>query len=319
MFLPELIYAYFEYKEHSTKENEVNIDCPFCIDNGHSPDKEQKLGINVVTEIAHCHRCDWRSGGRALYYALADEVNVHDNYETDRADLNTTVEKPKRTEFKLSRTKLPKEFEPLWEGNLDTLGKKALKYLTDRGISHGQIKRHKIGFAGAGKYGYRIILPIFYKGATVGFTARTFCNTDLKYLISDGEKFLYNYPRKGKRQSRCILLEGPFDVLNVERRISHYDCIGRQGSALTELQLRALSKYEEIIIWPDPDQPGIEGAINIAKTLKDETQAKLFGIHVRGMVHDPGDATEKEIRQAIKSIKPWTPALENRLLVSVLF
>lgn len=277
MYLVELINAYFEFHPHASKENEVMLKCPFCV--GHTTNQDRyTLGINTATEIGHCHRCDWRAGGKNLYTQLADEANVHEDYQTDNSLEQQELVKEKRTKFSLKRIALPKEFEPLWDTSLDRLGKRAKKYLTDRGITDGQIRRHKIGFCGAGKYSYRIILPICYRNACVGFTARTFANGDPKYLISDGEKFLYSYPRE--RRTRCILVEGPFDVLCIEKHIRDYDCIGRQGSALTELQLHALSKYEEIAIWCDPDAPGVEGGIKIAKILKDETDVKLFGVPI---------------------------------------
>jgi len=234
MYLSELIQAYYEYRPHASKENEVLVNCPFCADNGHSPDTEFKLGVNTQKELGHCHRCDWRAGGRNLYSHLAEEANVHECYETDTEE--HTLEKPKKTEFTLKRVTLPKEFEPLWQGDLDSLGRRALKYLTDRGITEGQLRRHKIGFCGTGKYGYRILLPITFKGICVSFTARSFVNAEPKYLISDGEKFLYGWPTK-RRKTRCLLVEGPFDVLNVEHYTKDFDVLGKQGSVLTDLQV----------------------------------------------------------------------------------
>ena len=323
MYLVELIQNYFsDFKTHASKEHEIMLDCPFCIDNGHSHDTEKRLGINTLAEKAHCHRCNWRGGGRNLYYALADTVNVVDEYETDNERVEL-VAKPKTTKFSLKKISLPAEYEPLWHDDLDSLGRKALRYLTDRGFSIESIKQHRLGFCGAGKYTHRIIIPVYYKKHVVGFTGRTFANAEPKYLNSDGEKFLFNYPRK-IRKEKCLLLEGFFDAANVFRYCHRdYDCIGLAGSALTDLQLKVLGRYSEIVVWNDPDQPGVEGAIKVIKTLKENTPAKLFGVSPDHTLvaegRDPGDMTKNEIRAALSRIKPWTASLENRLLVSVLF
>lgn len=324
MHLVELIQSYFpEHINHSSKENEILIKCPFC--EGHTATIERiTLGINTQTEIGHCHRCDWRAGGRNLYWALADEVNVKDDYETDNDLADTSSRMADKKTFKkiLKRIALPKEFEPLWtKDKLDHLGRKAKNYLLDRGITDGQIKRHRIGFCGAGKYSYRVILPIMYTTHIVGFTARSFAGAEPKYLNSDGEKFLYGYPRK-ERKSRCLLVEGPFDALNIEKYCDkEYDCIGRFGAILTDLQLKVLAKYDSVTVWTDPNKPGVDGAIACAKRLKEETTVKVFAVmpdrHI--VDRDPGELTGREVRAGLKRIKPWSEYVVNKLLVSVLF
>lgn len=317
MELSELISSYYEAVHHASKENEWTLYCPFCQGNGHVGPSRLTLGINTVKEIGHCHRCDWRASGRNLFYQLADEVNSNDEYTP--GEYYEVEQKKKPTKFSLKKVKLPKEFEPLWKDVNDKLGRHAKEYLTSRRITEEQIYKHRLGFCGAGKYSYRIILPIFYKEVCVGYTARTFADKEPKYLISDGEKFLYGYPTKRKR--RCILIEGPFDKLIVEQFIHDYDCIGRQGSALTDLQLYALSKYEEIVIWPDFDEPGIKGAVKVAKIISRETNCKLFGVKppkdFSGL--DPGELSKKQVSKCISNIRPWTPTLVKQLFVSVLF
>lgn len=318
MQLSELISAFFESVPHTTKENEVTLYCCFCNDNGHVGPARLTLGVNTLDEIAHCHRCDWRGGGKNLYYQLADEVNCNEEYESSKGEEVEQQSKSKKTKHSLKRVKLPKEFEPLWKGVNDKIGKKARQYLYDRRITDEQIRNHKIGFAAAGKYTGRIILPIYCRAACVGFTARSFQGQEPKYLIAPGDKFLYGYPTS--RKEACILVEGPFDKLNIERYVSEYDCLGGQGSALTDLQIHALSKYKKVVLWNDPDEAGVKGVEKEAKILQRETDCEIFGIKpIRDLDVDPGDMTKKQVLRCIDNIRPWSPVLLKQLYVRILF
>jgi DNA primase len=322
MKLAELIELYFsDYRAHSTKDSEIMICCPFCVENGRSQDIDYKLGINLEKEIAHCHRCDWRAGGDHLFDALADIANVDEAHEASTDVLPTTPSK-KEKPVKLRVTRLPTTYEPLWADNQDRIGMEALEYLLKRGITMQQIKKHRLGFCGAGQYVHRIIFPIFCRTHVIGFTARTFRKGEPKYLNSVGEKFLYNYPQRlALQKKKCLLVEGPIDVLSIEQVCSgKYDCIGRFGSSLTPIQLRALSRYKQIILWPDPDQAGVEGVIKVAKDLQDNTSSTIkCVVPDKDMVYDPGAMETEEIEEAIKSIAPWSSALISKLMVRVLF
>ena len=317
MQLSELISAYYEAIPHASKEHEWILFCPFCQSNGHVGASRQTLGVNVLKEVGHCHRCDWRGSGRNLFSQLADEVSVNEDYNPGE-DYEVEQKKEKPTTYSLKRVRLPREFESLWEDVNDRVGKKARQYLYDRGITPEQIRKHKIGFAAVGKYTGRIILPIIYRKAIVGFTARSFQGSEPKYLIAPGTKFLYGYPTK--RKEACILVEGPFDKLNIERYISDYDCIGGQGSALTDLQIHALAKYKKIVLWNDPDEAGVVGVTKEAKILKQETNCEIFGIKpVKNLDVDPGDMTEKQVLKCMANIRPWSQTLISQLKVSVFF
>ena len=54
-----------DYKPHSTKDDEVWICCPFCIDRGESRDDKYRLGINLFTGLAHCYNCHFKCFGEA--------------------------------------------------------------------------------------------------------------------------------------------------------------------------------------------------------------------------------------------------------------
>src|ERR1019366_3475412 len=50
-----------EYKLHASNDEEIEICCPFCVDEGTTQDTRFRLGINVGEEKAGCFNCGWTS------------------------------------------------------------------------------------------------------------------------------------------------------------------------------------------------------------------------------------------------------------------
>ena len=99
---------------------------------------------------------------------------------------------------------------------------KALSYLESRGFGHYHILRYKLKFATTGRYKYRIIIPIFYKGKLVNYTTRDFLNrkgesryenAPLNAVITNSSDMLYGVDNFDGTKMR--LLEGPFDVMAI--------------------------------------------------------------------------------------------------------
>lgn len=254
---------------------EVSVDCCFC------DDGKERLGINVETGVMHCFKCDESSGDRSsvvnskrrTFNKLCAESNTQATFTLDEGEVDTSVEK--KTEQLQKGTKqyedrLPKAFEPLWTNVTDREGKRARRYLQDRGITRKQIKKYKIGFCLSGYYAYRIVFPVWYGTKIRGFVGRDFTGeSELKYLNSKGQKGLYGLPLRSRRNKTAILVEGVFDKLAVENAgLKACDAIGGLGSKLTPKQVKQLSTYDSITIWAEPDRGGVEGTIKRAKALE---------------------------------------------------
>lgn len=333
MTFRDLVESVFEVHE-SNIEDEVFVDCPFCTNRGHSEDTKHRLGINLASGFAHCFQCDYARGKDTPHRKLRVFVDICEIFNLDERmdDVELTEEelatKKKERKVDSKPPTLPKEFEPLWKNVNDDVGRQALKYLIDRGITHEQIKKHRIGFCGIGKYSWRIIFPVFTrKKKLAGLVCRTFIqNVEPKYLNSEGSKTLYGVRRRRRRT--VVLLEGVTDQLAVERAIKKRDVLCRLGSSLTEQQLKILSKYEEVIIWPDPDKPGVEGML---KTIVHMQDAGIKNISVvpplkdAAYDQDPGKIGAlgaegiEEIRQRIRCKMRWSREVGELCLARVLF
>ena len=143
--------------------------------------------------------------------------------------------------------------------------RKARKYLRERQVSTLQIVRHKIGYAASGAYGWRIIFPVLMEnGKVCGYTGRDFTTHQKpKYLNSTGYKGLWNAQRRART---AVVVEGIMDALRVEKallRARDAVAVARLGSIITPLQMDQLKQFEQVIIFPDQDKPGVEGAVKL--------------------------------------------------------
>jgi len=111
------------------------------------------------------------------------------------------------------------------------------------------------------KLGYRdrIIIPFYYEGRIVGYTARTVGESKPKYLTDSQPGFVFNLDEQRPDKVFTILCEGPIDALHVE------GC-ALTGSDIGDAQALLLNKLgKDIYVVPDRDKAGsklVEQAID---------------------------------------------------------
>lgn len=324
MTLRELITTLFPSNLIRDDGNgELAINCPFCIEEVGKRDFKQRLGINTTTGVGHCFRCEKKAaagviGKRYWFKELNRAFNA--SYTLDKEiDEAPIVEEVVKEKLKEVILKLPSEYEPLWKNVDDRIGKKALKYLTSRNITSDQIKKHRIGFCAVGKYAYRIIFPVVYKEKLVGIVTRDFSGkAEYKYLNSKGDKTLFGVPKNIAREAH--LSEGIFDALALERGVDpSEDCLATLGGGLTKQVQKILKRYRVITIWPDPDRPGIEGAIKKAKQLvkKNITVKMVLPDSNDEEGDDLGSMHWEEIEERSKGAVLFSKAVASRLRLRI--
>jgi len=174
-----------------------------------------------------------------------------------------TAPKPKPDDEKkrLVWTKLVTEFAKHCEAQLWTdVGKTALEYLHNRGLSDKTIRRAKLGYNArdqrvANAWAQRgITIPWFHDGEITHCSIRRPPGTDPKYgSISPSKKTLFYVP--GDRQALCIV-EGEFDCLlfNQETELS---CAATGSAKYISDELSWLAtSFKTLVIIPDDDEAG---------------------------------------------------------------
>jgi hypothetical protein len=229
--------------------DEVNVCCPFCTGRGETTDTRFRLGINTQSNLAYCFNCGWASRFGAQAFLRRMKV---------AADLSITTS---AQEAEPEPVHLPEDFHVL-DVVRDDLDARAMCYLRDRGILPEQIKKYGIGASFSGRYGYRLIFPVRFRGELRGFVARDFTGTqERRYLNSFG---------KGKgvfglwddvEGSTVALFEGVFKALRGQQVVG--GCCGAVlGNVLTQEQAELLTEAgcRAVYLWPDPDPAGLRGA-----------------------------------------------------------
>ena len=200
--------------------------------------------------------------------------------------------------------------------------KNALNYLSARGYkpdtitafrcgySDGTIKEHllKIGFNIADikqvllnenendTFYKRVVFPIQdQRGRIVGFTARAIDSQLPKYINSPETKIyskrnhLFGFwTAKKIKGNTCYLVEGCTDVITLWQ--AGLAAAASLGTALSETQIKLLSKFNSIVIWRDGDDAGVNSALkDVEKLVKNEIYPKI----AKTQSNDPDEYVRK--------------------------
>ena len=164
------------------------------------------------------------------------------------------------------------------------------KYLHERRY-RARVLADKYNLMATSKYGKwknRIIIPIYYEGTPVSFTARDITGkSDIRYknCPKDFEgKSLKEclYGEEYCTKDRIIVVEGPTDVWRMGD-----NCVGLFGIEYTKAQVLALSRYKKVFVMLDPD------AEHKAEQLASELSL-LTNVEIVDIDSDPDDLSNEE-------------------------
>lgn len=298
-----------EFKRVAGKPDELKLQCPFCLD------ERFIFGLNTKTGQAHCFHCQWKSSSllstiRELCKALGVKYDFHQHLVKE-SPADEFIPEPE-----IYSIALPKEYESFLGAKPDWIGNVARRYLKNRGVEGWQLMRHDIGFAAAGQYAWRILFPVYGEdGEVYGIVGRDFSGTQSpKYLNSPGLKLLWGAHIPDQT---AVVVEGALDALAVERALLNtrpkFKPVARLGTAITPAQLGQLKKFQEIVILPDSDAPGVHGAIELARQCAQEQFQVKVAVPKALDDRDPGDMSQGEVLTAVDGAVLWSQATEWRL------
>lgn len=233
--------------------NNYAFKCPECAEKrralgkSNTPKLEIQLETNLKGENAyHCWFCSF--SGKTIK-SLFKKLKV----DQSKIDELKKLVKPGITTKEINNfIELPKEFKSLISAN-NLFSKRALKYLTNRGINRYDIIKYNIGYCEDGKYADRIIIPSYDEKHNLNyFSARS---------IDDSSSFKHMNPKVDKNNvigfeffinwnTPLIIVEGMIDAITSKR-----NTIPLLGKTFSEALMKKIvtSQVKKIYMGLDPD------------------------------------------------------------------
>ena len=96
--------------------------------------------------------------------------------------------------------------------------------------------------------GNRLIIPYYYKGNIVGYTARSCNQAKPKYIASQQPGYVFNLDAQNDHRKFVIVCEGQIDAISI-------DGVSVNGSEINQAQHLLINQLQrEVIVVPDRDQ-----------------------------------------------------------------
>ena len=237
--------------------------CPLC--HHAKPKLEINMTENTKGENAwHCWVCDKK--GKKLYQLFkAVEVSPEIMVELKAIVKYVGPETQFKVEEKLA---LPKEFKPLTNiQKSNIIGRHALAYLKNRGITEEDILKYGIGYCENGRYANMVIIPSYDARGNINyFTGRSFeKEPSVKYRNPSVSRDIIPFELFINWDLPLILCEGPFDAIAIKRNVIPLLGKNIQSNLMKKI---VMSSVEKIYIALDRDAQ--KQALNFCEKLMNE-------------------------------------------------
>ena len=262
--------------------------CPFC----RHPEHKKKLYVNLDPSKEqyqhwHCWVCDNR--GKSLFTLLKQVDAPKRLFKRLSKHVDGPSYSKKQTEkdgeeedFSIS---LPEDFRPLWKPQDDIVSNHALNRLSDRGVSYGDVVKHRIGYCRSGDYKKRLIVPSYDEDGQLNyFVGRRIWSSQFpKYKNPSAPRNqIVPFESTINWREAVTIVEGPFDAISVRR-----NAVPILGNKMPESLFCKLieSPTNKVNVALDADMQ--EVAIEIAERfLGEDFNVKLIDLPEG---QDPGD------------------------------
>ena len=277
----ETVLTYIPHKRKTTPSGWTSFNAPCCHHNGHSADTRGRGGViqNDDGISYHCFNCgfkaSWQPGRpfshkmRRLLQWMGTPDDAINKVALDVMRENEGVEVQERTAQlpTFNTVPLPESARKLQDwadycalepGGMDKNLVKIFEYMRDRDLYIDDTDYYWTPELG---YRDRLIIPFYYEGRVVGWTARSVVpDKKPKYLTEVQPGFVYGLDEQRPSKVFVILCEGQIDAL-------HIDGCALGGSEVSDQQALLMNKLQrDIIVIPDRDKAGsklVERAIEL--------------------------------------------------------
>jgi hypothetical protein len=273
----DLLNVYLPAKRKTTPSGWTSFNAPCCVHNSESADTKGRGGLITEGDVIsyHCFNCGFKASwqpGRNLSFKfrkLLEWLNTPDSEITKLAldvmrineGVEVQVHKVELPEF--ATVQLPENavrLRDIPDYNENCLYFKyylqVIEYMAQRNLNFDDTDYY---WSPTLAYRDRLIIPFYYEGRIVGYTARTVGDNRVKYLTDSQPGFVYNLDEQRPQKAFTLLCEGPIDAIHIEGA-------ALTGSEINDAQALLLNRLgKDIYVVPDRDTAGsklIEQAID---------------------------------------------------------
>ena len=267
----DTLTLYLPAKRKTTPSGWTSFIAPCCIHNGETQDTKGRGGVIHEGEAVsfYCFNCGYKASwqpGRNLSYKfkkLHEWLNAPDDEITKlaldvmRENEGVEVKQHKVELPEFSTVQLPEDAIKITDiKEFNKFSMSILEYMSARQLNLDDTDYY---WSPSLAYRDRLIIPFYYEGRIVGYTARTVGESKSKYLTTMQPGYVFNLDEQGPNKIFCILCEGQIDAL-------HIDGCAIGGSDIGDAQALLLNRLgKDIYVVPDRDKAGsklVEQAID---------------------------------------------------------
>jgi len=264
--------------------------CPFC---GH----EEKLGVHLAKDRAHCFRCDYDKRLLQTIQDLEDLPSTQAVVKYLSTLDSSDYEEPKYTPTLEIPIILPEGFRTLRIGN-SFIAKQARNYVKSRGFDPLELSRKGVGYIEdeASKYYGYLIVPFYRDKKIIYFQTRKFYGNGPKFNNPKYEDFgigknqvIYNGDAL-TRYKEINILESWTNAWTLGR-----NSISLNGKTLSPKQLTMLLKSPVELFNILLDHDAWAYSLELALALIDYKKVRVVWFEDHRDVNDLGRATTLEL------------------------
>jgi len=270
----ETVLTYLPPKRKQTPSGWLSFNAPCCHHNGHSVDNRGRGGLiaNPDGSVSyHCFNCGFKTSwqpGRSFSHKLRKLLqwmgapdDVINKVALDVMRENEGVEAREKILQLPTFNTVPLPDDAIKITDITDFNKFSLailEYIAARNLNIDDTDYYWSPSLG---YRDRLIIPFYYEGRVVGWTARSILpDKKPKYLTEVQPGFVYGLDDQRPNKVFAIVCEGQIDAIHVE------GC-ALGGSEISDQQAMMLNRLnKDIIVVPDRDKAGsklVERAIEL--------------------------------------------------------
>ena len=292
-----------DYKiSYSTKVNRgwINSNCPYC----DTKIDSFNMGFNPIGDYCHCWKCGGNDLNRTLGLLLGiprtELSSVLSQYEGRSGVLQELNKKTAKAKY----LELPS----------DSFTPAERKYLLSRDFSP-RFLHEKYGVVGggiAGRWKFRIIIPVYLNGKLVSWTGRSildkqtlkekeiprYKNLSIEESVINIKECLFNIDHC--RKNVAVLVEGSFDVMRLGD-----DFMCSMGTELTQNQISVIfQRFKKIFIAFDNEPEAQKKARKFGMELASiGVEVEVVNIYEDFNKNDGGELSDDEVKIIRKELE----------------